>query len=165
MKRRLLVDGYNVIHAHPDLSVLADDDMELARARLVELLAEHSSDAEVDVTVVFDGAGGHSPAPTRERVLGVTVMFSARGQSADAVVESLALSDPEPDRTTVATSDRATQEAVFARGALRMSARELVELLRDREARVMDAGPRPPATVADRLDAEVIARLRALTED
>lgn len=162
---RLLVDGYNVIHADEELAAAADRDMELARARLVSLLSEYARAGDVEVTVVFDGASGGSPVPVREEVLGVSVVFSARGQSADAVVEAIVVSDSHPERIRVATSDRATQEAVFARGAMRMSARELLAALREAHEDLQgDAEPAAPVTVADRLDDEVKARLRTLLE-
>lgn len=160
--RLLIVDGYNVIHAHPDLAGLARDAMELARARLIEGLAELARADEIDVTVVFDAARGHNAAPVRDRVLDVEVVFTGRDMSADASIEAMALAAKRPQDVTVATSDRATQEAVFSRGVLRMSSRELVERLR---AAADDAEPAPirrPATVADMLDEEVVARLKRL---
>jgi predicted RNA-binding protein with PIN domain len=136
--------------------------MELARARLVEGLDELARVGEMDVTVVFDAAGGHNVRPVRDRVLGVEVVFTGRGISADATIEAMALAARSPKDVTVATSDRATQEAVFSRGVLRMSSRELVERL---GAAAREAEPPPvhrPATVADLLDEEVVARLKRL---
>lgn len=160
--RSLIVDGYNVIHAHPDLAPLADTDLDLARARLVELLAQHAVRRSVDVIVVFDGGGGTAEAPTEEEMLGVRVLFSRRGQSADALIESLAMASPDPGDVTVATSDRATQESVFGRGVLRMSARVLVQELAEEDEPGPGGLPRWRGTVADRLEAEVAARLRRL---
>lgn len=160
--RLLIVDGYNVIHAHPDLAGLAGDAMELARARLIEGLDELARVSEMDVTVVFDAAGGHNADTVRDRVLGVEVVFTGRGTTADTYIEAMALGARHPQEVTVATSDRATQEAVFSQGVLRMSSRELVERLR---AAADEAEPAPahrPATVADMLDEEVVARLRRL---
>lgn len=164
MRRRLLVDGYNVIHADPDLKRLVQGDLELARARLVELLSEYARIRETDVVVVFDGHAGVSPHGSDEVVLGVRVIFSARGETADAVLESLALRADDPRLTTVATSDRATQEAVFSRGVMRMSARELVGAMREADADAAEAPVRWRAIVADRLDESAIARLRDLAD-
>lgn len=160
--RLLIVDGYNVIHAHPDLALLADDAMELARARLVEGLGELARVAEMHVTVVFDAARGHNAEAVRDRVLGVEVVFTGRGVSADAYIEAMALAASRPEDVTVATSDRATQEAVFSRGVLRMSSRELVERMAGAAEEAEPVPARRPATVADMLDEEVVARLKRL---
>jgi len=162
MARHLIVDGYNVIHAHPELVRLADADMDLARARLIELMAEYARAEEVRVTVVFDGAHSHNPEVGAERVLDIDVLFSARGQSADTLIESLALSAAAPRDITVATSDRATQEAVFSRGVSRMSSRELVVRLAQGEEDPPQQRAKRRPTVADRLDRELMERLRRL---
>ena len=57
MKRRrecFLIDGYNVIHAWPELSRLAAIELAQARDQLVHLLTEYGAFEQYDVTIVFD---------------------------------------------------------------------------------------------------------------
>lgn len=54
MEQILLVDGYNVIGAWPELSFLKDRDLEAARDKLVEWMAEYQSYTGYRVVVVFD---------------------------------------------------------------------------------------------------------------
>ena len=51
---RVLVDGYNVIHAWVPLKRLLDVSLEAARDKLVERLAVYAMVTGSDVTVVFD---------------------------------------------------------------------------------------------------------------
>lgn len=53
MEQILLVDGYNVIGAWPELSFLKDRDLEAARDKLVEWMAEYQSYTGYRVVVVF----------------------------------------------------------------------------------------------------------------
>jgi uncharacterized protein len=162
MNRRLLVDGYNVIHADPELAPLVTGDLELARIRLIERLARFARNRSMEVTVVFDGSSGHAKTATSEEMLGITVMFSPGGTTADSVLESLAVAAERPELVTVATSDRATQEAIFGRGALRMSARELVAALDEPDDETPERPPEWRGTVAERLDPDAIDRLRRM---
>lgn len=54
MEQILLVDGYNVIGAWPELSFLKDRDLEAARDKLIEWMAEYQSYTGYRVVVVFD---------------------------------------------------------------------------------------------------------------
>lgn len=157
------MDGYNVIHADPALARLASQDLDLARARLIESLARFAETRSLDVTVVFDAARATGTDTREEWMLGIRVIFSPQGRSADSVLEALAHAAVTPRDVTVATSDRATQEAVFGRGAMRMSARELVSALGQPDEEAAEAPPKWRATVADRLDRELVDRLRELT--
>ena len=63
MSQILLVDGYNMIGAWSELRQLADDNLEDARDRLIELLANYQGFSGKRIILVFDahqvpGAGG-----------------------------------------------------------------------------------------------------------
>lgn len=121
---RLIVDGYNVIHHDPRYRLLASDDLDAARTRLVEDVAAFAV-GESKAVVVFDGGGNPASDGTPHHVAGVSVIFSPAGESADSVVEALARRGRErQERITVVTSDAATQWTVFAGEVSRMSAAE-----------------------------------------
>ena len=50
----LLVDGYNIIGAWPELQELKNKDLAAARDRLVEIMAEYQAYTGYRVIVVFD---------------------------------------------------------------------------------------------------------------
>lgn len=50
----LLVDGYNIIGAWPELKALKEHDLAAARDRLVERMAEYQAMSGYRVIVVFD---------------------------------------------------------------------------------------------------------------
>lgn len=105
----LVVDGYNVIRATERYAHLIDegDGDPYLRAREA-LLADVAAFAQgsFDPVVVFDGAGNLSPDRPNLSSGSVRVIFSRTGQSADEVIEQLAVEARHQGRdTTVATSD------------------------------------------------------------
>jgi len=122
----LLVDGYNMIGAWPELSELKDKGLEEARDRLLDMLSDYQSYAGLVVIVVFDafrvpGAG----ANYRHRKK-FSVVYTRERETADECIERLVGEWTSVKRDVyVATSDLVEQHVAFGRGALRVSAREL----------------------------------------
>jgi hypothetical protein len=154
---RLIVDGYNLLHADPMWVRLAKDDLDGARARLVERVAAYCAGAARG-TVVFDGGGNPRSDGHPHHVAGVSVIFSPAGSSADTIIESLAVRSRERgEEVTVVTSDAQTQWAVLGAGVLRMSSAEFLRALdaehADREGRGSTSSLR--TQLADRIDPAV----------
>jgi uncharacterized protein len=130
---RLLVDGYNVIHAWVPLKRLLDVSLEAARDKLVERLAVYAMVSGTEVTVIFDAHHSAARTNSEELVEGVRVMFTRKGHSADRVIERIAYTAADAgDAITVATSDRTQRDMVRGMGGAVIDAREL-------ERRVVDA--------------------------
>jgi predicted RNA-binding protein with PIN domain len=130
---RVVVDGYNVIHAWVPLKRLLDVSLEAARDKLVERLAVYAMVTGSDVTVVFDAHHSTSRTNSEDVVEGVRVVFTRKGHSADHVIERIAYAAGEAgDVITVATSDRMQRDLVRGMGGAVIDAREL-------ERRVIDA--------------------------
>jgi hypothetical protein len=109
---RLIVDGYNVLHAHPRYARIAASDFDGARERLVADLAGLAQGGP-RVVVVFDGGGNPASDGTPHHVGALAVVFSAAGTDADTVIEALAARSRERgERAVVVTSDTATRQAV-----------------------------------------------------
>lgn len=126
----LLVDGYNVIFAWPELDALRQQDLGYARERLVEILANYGAFTGQQVIVVFDGHRAAGPAGTV--VDGVEVVFTRSGETADSRIEKLAYLFCRAGRQVyVVTSDWAEQTAVFGSGACRIPVRELSTMMQD----------------------------------
>ncbi|WP_308636595.1 NYN domain-containing protein [Paenibacillus silvisoli] len=138
MRRRddvLLVDGYNMIGAWPMLSKLSDIDLEDARDRLLEMLADYQGFTGIKVIVVFDAHQVPGAGKTFKQHR-ITVVFTKEKETADACIERLASELRLRSRDIhVATSDMAEQAVTFGQGALRKSARELlIEIQQNRKA-------------------------------
>jgi predicted RNA-binding protein with PIN domain len=131
---RVIVDGYNVIHAWPSLKkLMTEASLEAARDKLVDRLSILGMVAGADVTVVFDAHHSVARTNSEELVEGVHVLFTRKGHSADHAIERIAYAASQVDAIiTVATSDRFQRDLVRGMGGAVISALEL-------ERRVVDA--------------------------
>lgn len=131
---RLIVDGYNVVHAWPPLKrLMSSANLEDARDELVRRLAVLGMVSGEDVTVVFDAHHSSATSNSETTVDGVRVVFTRKGHSADHSIERLAYQATGAGEViTVATSDRFQADLVRGMGGAVISAMEL-------ERRVIDA--------------------------
>lgn len=171
-KKLLIVDGYNVLRSGSRYRGISDPDytddwFNTARDALVNDVVNFSGGGWSAI-VVFDGGGNEHSAGEAQEVGGVRIVFSPAGQSADKVIEKLAHDARERQvETLVVSSDATIQDTVFGGGVDRMSAdgfcRELGMYYE--EARLDDA-PKVSRknTVAERIPAETLAKLRALRD-
>lgn len=153
----LLVDGYNVIRCTPPYRDLAEDDLASAREALVSDIAAYAQ-GEWEATVVFDGGGNPHSDGLAHHLLGITVVFSRHGTSADTVVEGLArAARVRGDHVDVVTSDAQTQWTVMGAKVARRSAAEFSAELRMGEAEWREQNPSGTATsrLEDRIDPQV----------
>jgi len=122
----LIVDGYNVIGAWPELQELKKKDLSAARDRLVEKMAEYQGYSGYKVIVVFD-AQYVKGTQKKYKNSKVEVIFTKANETADERIEKLAISLSNiKTQIHVATSDYTEQWAIFGQGALRKSSRELL---------------------------------------
>lgn len=137
MEEWLIVDGYNMIGAWPELQQLKKSNLTEARDRLIELLSEYAVYSEQRVVIVFDAylVPGHRQL---QRSQGCSVVFTEKGETADEYIERLVgeLKSPHRRRLFVATSDYTEQRITFGRGALRISARELLTMVNEAKQRI-----------------------------
>jgi predicted RNA-binding protein with PIN domain len=133
---RVIVDGYNVIHAWPDLKrLLTGASLEAARDRLVERLSVFGMVVGADMTVVFDAHHSAARNNSEATVDGVRVIFTRKGHSADHIIERMAYDATQAgDVITVATSDRFQRDLVRGMGGAVISALELERRVTDAEA-------------------------------
>ena len=148
---RIVVDGYNLIHAMPELARLVNRDLERARDGLVAKLAVYRSGRTVRITVVFDGRGpsGQQTRPPG----GIEVVFSHAPQDADAKIKNLLALEKSPKSWTVVTSDNSIVLCARDYGAKTIPSAEFAAKL---GLGVPNLGPnRPPAQDAPMSAAEV----------
>lgn len=122
----LIVDGYNIIGAWPELNVLKNRDLAAARDTLVAKMAEYQGYSGYRVIVVFD-AYYVKGTEKKYKDYKVEVIFTRENETADERIEKLAIElNNRKTQIHVATSDFTEQWAIFGQGALRKSARELL---------------------------------------
>ncbi|OLP18537.1 RNA-binding protein [Leptolyngbya sp. 'hensonii'] len=127
----LLVDGYNIVGAWPDLKRMRDcASLEAARRDLIETLTNYSAFQGFDTQIVFDSQYQDTPGTTEVVTHQVSVQYTDFGQTADTYIEKMCAafrydSRKFEQRLIVATSDRAQQLTVVGYGAEWMSAQKL----------------------------------------
>lgn len=137
-KNLLLVDGYNLLFASPELSEAAKIDLGLARQRLTEALGNYAAYKNVELILVFDGYKAKGNPGEKSKWENVQLVFTKEGQTADAYIESLAARIGGSYSIRVVTSDALVQMSAFRSGLLRMSARELWEDVEQAKAQIRE---------------------------
>ena len=162
---RLIVDGYNMIFAWPELAALKDVKLEDARDLLVAMLADYAAMTQQRITVVFDSHRRADAEASEQMINGVQVLYSGRKTSADHVIEKLLFEARPGDEVTVATSDSLQRDLALGREVKTVSAATLKvqidAMLARRDQRMGDS--RAQSDIArrleDRLDSKTRERL------
>jgi len=115
---RILIDGYSLLHAWPELAAGAPRHSEAARDALVELLQYYQDASGTPVTVFFDGRGRRKAKPKNESGKAVEVLFSHAGQTADDLIERAAHRFQPYGEVLVVTDDFAERDTVSGSGGL-----------------------------------------------
>ncbi|MFU0827379.1 MAG: Tr-type G domain-containing protein [Lachnoclostridium sp.] len=123
----LLVDGYNIIYAWPELKQLADENMDAARMKLLDILSNYQGIRGCQIIAVFDAyrVQGH-----KEEIIdyhNIHLVFTKEAQTADQYIEKFAQTNKNKYKITVATSDGLQQIIIRGAGSNLLSARELKE--------------------------------------
>lgn len=160
----LIIDGYNVINAWPELIKLKEDNFEHARLRLIEILSNYSGYKGIRVIVVFDAHQVKGGVERKEHHGNIEVLFSGEGITADSVIEKLISEIPlNHCKVFVATSDKTEQEMIWGKGAYRMSSRELLleinETLKESEPFLRETQHKPY-----RLDSHLSDEIKVILE-
>jgi len=163
MSELIIVDGYNIIFKDPNYQKVKGSSLELARIKLIEDLANYQAYTGHDVKIVFDAAASKEKGEKKGKVLGVEVIFTKKGQSADSCIERLAFK-ANVDRTViVATSDYSLQRVVFGKGVYRRTPTELMgEIDQAKDEWKEHTSEHKPSFLEDRLDEKVRQKLREL---
>jgi predicted RNA-binding protein with PIN domain len=125
----LILDGYNLIHAIPEVrNAMRVHGLSVARERFQELSSCLHDPGKVRLTIVYDGQGGKidvdQPIPDDP---GYAIVYSPSGVSADEVIERLVTNADAPERILVATKDNAIAQTFAASGAFVLTPDELLD--------------------------------------
>ena len=121
----LLVDGYNIIFAWPELQPVARDNLDAARKMLLDILANYRAFRGGEIILVFDAYKVKGNPGSLEKTEGVYVAYTKEAQTADAYIERATYDLARQHRVRVATSDGPEQLIILGHGALRLSALQL----------------------------------------
>ncbi|MDF2590470.1 MAG: hypothetical protein K0S41_4313 [Anaerocolumna sp.] len=127
----LFVDGYNMIGAWGFLNSIKQDNLELSRIKLVELLAEYQSFTNIKVIIVFD-AYQVKGIEKKYSDYKIEIVFTKENETADQYIErTVKTLINRSNKVWVATNDSQEQWQIFAQGALRKTASELLQEIND----------------------------------
>ena len=121
----LLVDGYNIIFAWQELKELADINIDSARDKLIEKLANYQGYKGCKLILVFDA---YKVRGGKENVIkqgDMWIVYTKEAETADRYIAKASLELTGKGMVRVATSDALIQMIIFGSGAVRTSAREL----------------------------------------
>lgn len=120
----LLVDGYNLLHACPDIQKKAKNDLDTARELLIRILCNYVGYRKCRMTVVFDAYRRKGGEGSTEKCGGLEIVFTKENETADARIERIAHDTASGFTVRVVTSDEQVQRMILGDGALRCSAAE-----------------------------------------
>lgn len=158
----LLVDGYNIIYSWPELEQLQARSLEHARDTLIRLLSDYVAFTGQQAVIVFDAHQIKGNIEQRERVTDtLEVVYTREGETADMCIERMVAALGAESRVIqVATSDSVEQQVVWREGALRLSSRNLRDLVQAAEKERREILSSTGAVAGNPLDAHLEAEVR-----
>ena len=134
----LLIDGYNIIYAWPELNELIGENMDGARMKLLDILSNYQGIRRCKIIVVFDAylVKGHTEEISSYH--NIYVVYTKEAQTADQFIEKFAQDNQGKYNITVATSDGLQQIIIRGKGCFLLSARELREDIMEANKKVKE---------------------------
>lgn len=120
----LLVDGYNIIFAWDELKKIAQDNLDIARNRLIDRLCNYQGFKQCNLILVFDAYKVKGGKRNVEKVHNINVVYTKEAETADMYIEKVTHEIGRQHRVRVATSDNLEQVIILGNGATRVSAGE-----------------------------------------
>ena len=118
----LLVDGYNIIFAWDDLKKISEENLDAARAELVNMMCNYQGYAGCELILVFDAYKVKGKHREVERHSNINIVYTKESETADSYIERVTHELSKKHRVRVATSDGQEQMIILGNGALRISA-------------------------------------------
>ena len=118
----LLVDGYNIIFAWDDLRKISTENLDAARAELINMMCSYKGYTGCELMIVFDAYKVSGKHREIEDHSGVKVVYTKEAETADSYIERVSHDLSKKHRVSVATSDGLEQVIILGNGAMRISA-------------------------------------------
>lgn len=144
---RLLIDGYNVMHAAGLLGKpLGPEKFRRVRQRFLNNLAKTLDPVDAhQTTVVFDAADPPPGLPREYQYKGLTVIYAVDAESADERIEQLIAQHSAPKSLTVVSTDHRIRNAAVRRKARVQTADNFLEQLEIQKRVTLPKPPHPAA--------------------
>ncbi len=120
-KKYLLVDGYNIIFAWPELKSLANHNIDAARDTLIEKMCAYRSIIDSELILVFDAYKVKGNPGSFNIFNNIYLVYTKEAQTADQYIEKCAHELAAKASVRVATSDALEQMIIWQAGATRVS--------------------------------------------
>ncbi len=129
----LLIDGYNIIFAWEDLKKLAKENLEIARANLIDRMCNYQGFSECELILVFDAYKVKNNPGEVEKIHNISVVYTKEAETADMYIEKVTKKLGKHHKVRVATSDNLEQLIILGHGALRLSAESFLKEVEETE--------------------------------
>ncbi len=123
----LLVDGYNVIFAWDDLKELANENIEAARNKLMDILCNYQGFKKCILILVFDAYKVDNFEIEILKYHNIHVVYTKRAETADQYIEKVVHEIGRKYHVTVVTSDGVEQVITLGQGGTLISSREFLK--------------------------------------
>ena len=124
---RILVDGYSLLHAWPELAPRKARHSASARDELIQRLKLYQDAMGTPITVFFDGGGAPAGTPATISTPELEVLFSKGGQTADQMIERAAYRFGPYGEVLAVTDDLAERETVISLGGMASSCQNFIQ--------------------------------------
>ena len=132
----VLVDGYNIIFAWDELKALAKESLEHARDELTAILCNYRGYRRCELILVFDAYKVKGNKGEVEQVGGISIVYTKEAETADMYIEKTTRVLGKRHRVRVATSDGLEQLIILGSNAMRVSAKEFYEEVKETEREI-----------------------------
>ena len=126
----LLVDGYNIIFAWDELKRIAAENLDAARAELINMMCSYQGCTGYEIIVVFDAYSVKGRHRDVEKYYNISIVYTKESETADSYIERVSHELSQKHRVFVATSDGLEQMIILGNGAMRWTAAELYDRYR-----------------------------------
>ena len=126
---RILVDGFSLLHAWPELAPGRPRHSPAARQELIHRLTQHQDATRTPITVFFDGGGGHPSVANNQPQHPIEVLYSRRGKTADDLIERAAFRFQPYGEVLAVSNDQAVRATVMALGGFASSCGAFIRVI------------------------------------
>jgi predicted RNA-binding protein with PIN domain len=135
---RILVDGYSLLHAWPELAPGKARHSAAARDELIHRLTLYRDAIGTPVTIVFDGANAGHRLSAVESTPELEILYTRSGQTADDVIERAAHRLSAYGEVLAVTDDNAERDTVIALGGMASSCWSFIQTVENALAELKD---------------------------
>lgn len=129
---RVLIDGYSLLHSWPELAPGKPRYSAAAREELIRVLTLYRDATHTPITIFFDGSSPKMAGPSETvSTPEVEILFSRAGQTADQMIERVAVRFQPYGEVLAVTDDTAERETVINMGGIAASCWNFIQTVQN----------------------------------